>query len=321
MLRKLFVFILLSTLTCLVTLAQDSPKPNEKRVERGFGFALSGSGSYMGVEVKEVTKENFAQMGLTEVRGVGISKVLKDTPAEKAGLQAGDVIVRFNGEVVTGQRQFTRLISEVAPDHTVNLTVVRSGSEIEIPITIGKRPVPQLFTGNFEFPKMNIPTGEMPNVETIIPKGKGDNAVIWRMSSGRSIGVGVTSLTKQLADYFGISDGQGLLINRVSENSPAERAGLRAGDVIVEIDGKKVTGNSDLIRSIYEKKEGDIVLTIIRDKSRQTINVTPEERKDGETFFNGSNMLIPDPNINIRVAPNVKGVSTPLVIARPTRVL
>jgi serine protease Do len=322
MLRKLSALFLLSILTCAATLAQDSPQPDEDPARKVFGLAFGGSGSYMGVETNEITRENFAQMGLREVRGVGISRVIKDSPAEKAGLQAGDVIVRFDGEPVTSRRKLTRLIAEVAPDHTANLTVVRSGAEIDIPVTIGKRPSPQLFTGNFEMPKLDIPKIEMPDIETYFPRGKDGAASVWRFSSGRSIGVGVSPLTEQLADYFGIGDGKGLLVNRVGENSPAERAGLRAGDVIVEIDGKKVTGSADLIRSIYEKKEGSINLTIVRNKVRQMITVTPEERKgDGESLLNEYRLAIPEENLKIRVAPNVTPTALPAVIQEGNRIL
>lgn len=295
MLRKSLVFILLFTVSSLVIFAQDAPKPDKNEVRKVFGFATVGGGSYMGVELKEVSKENFAQLGLSEVRGVAVGKVIKDSPADKAGLQVGDVIVRFNTENVTGTRQLIRMISEVAPDHKAILTVFRGGSETEISITMGKRPEPRLVTGDFEFPRMNIPPGEFPDVQRIPQPGKGEDNFIWRVYSGRSIGVGVTPLTDQLADYFGIKDGKGLLINRVSKDSPAERAGLRAGDVIIEIDGKKVSGNNDLIRRIYEQKEGNISLTIIRDKNRQTVTVTPEENKDGETSFT---FEVPEPPKN-----------------------
>ncbi len=322
MLRKFFVFILLSTLTCIVTFAQDTPKSDEEeKARKVYSLAFSGGGSYMGVEIKEITRENFAELGLSEVRGVAVSKVVKDSPAEKAGLQTGDVIVRFNGEKISSRRQLTRMISEVAPDHKANLAVVRGGAEIEIPITMGKRPVPQLFTGNFEMPKLNIPPGEFPDVETVIPRGKGENSMIWRYSSGRSIGVAVTPLTDQLGNYFGVGDGKGLLVKSVTKDGPAEKAGLQAGDVIVEIDGKKISGTSDLIRSIYEKKEGSINLTVIRDKRRQTVTITPEERKGGESFFNGNVFPFPYENLKVRVAPKVEGFSMPVIIGDSDRVL
>jgi C-terminal processing protease CtpA/Prc len=83
-----------------------------------------------------------------------------------------------------------------------------------------------------------------------------------------------------------VASGKGLLINNVRENSPAAKAGLKAGDVIVEVEGKSVASNLDLIRAIGEKKEGDVNLTIIRDKNRQTVRVTPEAVKSGTFNFN-----------------------------------
>ena len=101
------------------------------------------------------------------------------------------------------------------------------------------------------------------------------------MGNSRQIGVGVGSLGKQLGEYFGVADGKGVLINSVRENSPAAKAGLRAGDVIVEVDGKPVAGSMELTRAISEKKEGDVNLTIVRNKNRQTIRVTPEKMQGG----------------------------------------
>ena len=98
----------------------------------------------------------------------------------------------------------------------------------------------------------------------------------------RQIGVGLTPITKQLGDYFGVPDGNGLLINNVRENSPAAKAGLKAGDVIVEVDGKPVKGDFDIMRMLNEKKDGDIELTIVRDRNRQTVRVTPEAVKTGD---------------------------------------
>ncbi len=105
----------------------------------------------------------------------------------------------------------------------------------------------------------------------------------WRAGEGRQIGIGVTALTKQLAEHFGAE--RGVMINSVREGSPAAKAGLKAGDIIVEIDGKPVNSDMDLIRSINEKKEGDVSLTIVRDTKQQTITVTPEASKDAGFMF------------------------------------
>jgi membrane-associated protease RseP (regulator of RpoE activity) len=144
-----------------------------------------------------------------------------------------------------------------------------------------------------DLPRMrDLPKGDMPQIY-MTPKD-GD-AFSWRMGDGRQIGVGVSPLTKQLAQHFGV-DG-GVLINEVRENSPADKAGLKSGDIIVEIDGKAAKGDFDVIRAINGKKEGDVSVTFARDGKRQTVSITPEASKDGGFLFrtNDENGAFPTP--------------------------
>ena len=90
-------------------------------------------------------------------------------------------------------------------------------------------------------------------------------------------------LTKQLADYFGVADGQGVLVTAVTDDSPAAKAGVKAGDVITAIDGEKIDGAGDLSRAINKKKDGDVTLTVIRNKNQRTINVTPKANPSSAT--------------------------------------
>jgi serine protease Do len=279
MFKKSSVIFLITISFCLVPLAQQQPTPKPMQI------FINGDGSYLGIELTEVSKENLSKFGLNEVRGVAVEKVVENSPAAQAGLQNGDVIIKFNGEEVSSVRKLMRLISEVAPDHQAKIVVLRSGSEREFTATIGKRPAPKFEQANFPpFSKLRIQVPELPlpidgeqiNADTLSWMSN-DRQSVFIFSASRQIGIGVNSLTKQLGEYFGISDGKGLLINNVIENSSASRAGLRAGDVIVEIDGKAVANQIDLVRIIGEKKEGDVSLTIIRDKQRQTVKITPEK--------------------------------------------
>ncbi len=330
MLRKLSVFILLSAASCAAVSAQQPAAPVEKRAQRMI-FTAPFEASYLGVQTQEITKENLAKFKLGSVQGVGIEKVVENSPAATAGLQNGDVIVRFEGEEVTSIRKLNRLISEVAPDHTAKITVLRDGSERDINVTLGRRELPQFQTGDFRMgdlqmmlslPTMPAIPRTSPTVPLPLMRGDGDsNVFVWRGDANRQIGVGVMPLNKQLGDYLGIAEGKGLLIDNVRENSPAAKAGLKAGDVIVEADGKEVKGIIDLIRVLNEKKEGDVSLTIIRDKNRQTVRVAPEVSKDGtmkfEQFFENSpnqmnfQMQTPPPPVapvpatQLRVAPRV----------------
>ena len=239
-----------------------------------FNFFVDGGG-FLGVYTEEINKDNMSQYGLRDARGVGVTEVVKDSPAEKAGLRKGDVIIRFDNEAVGSVRKLNRLVSEVAPDHRVNLTVSRGGADQELSVTIGKRQGYSETLG-----KMTIPRGGFPGIENL------PDSTVFSLGNNRRIGVGTTQLTKQLADYFGVSDGKGVLVTSVSENSPAAKAGIKAGDVITAVDGEKVEGSGDLSRAINKQKDGDITLTIVRDKNQRTIKLTPE-KAESELFRPG----------------------------------
>ena len=304
MIRKSLAFVLVGFVVVVGANAQ-TPMP------RGEGRAMSmffeGHGGYLGVQTEEVTKDNFSKYGLSEVRGVVIEKVMEGSPAEKAGLQNGDVIVRLNNEEVTSVRKLTRVLGEISPDHQAKLTVVRGGSEREIVATLGKRPTPKFEEGSFG---MNLPRGERipfpPSAEMqtlppmrgipMTPNAPGEPFAFRMGTPGRRIGISVTNLTKQLSEHYGVPCG--VLINEVRIDSAAAKAGLKAGDIIIEVNGKELKSEAELIWAINEKKEGDLTLTIVRDKNRQTIRFTPEEFKDGG--FN-SFYVIPTPaSLNAR---------------------
>jgi serine protease Do len=295
MLKKTLVFILFSLLAFVSVFAQESPTAPKKPLEtyRALIAPMSIGGSYLGVQIREVSKENMEEFGLREVRGVAIEKVLENSPAAQAGLMINDVVIRFNGEEVTSVRKLNRLISEVAPDHSAKIVVLRNGVEQTFDVKMGKREMPKLFDGNFKFENIP-PLTSIPEFKEF-PRGNlpelykdGTKTLVWSAAANRQIGISVSELTKQLGDYFGVSDGKGLLITGVNENSPAAKSGLRAGDVITEINGKAVDRRFDLIKAINEKNEGDISLTIVRDKIRQSISVAPEISKDGIFKFDSN---------------------------------
>lgn len=326
--KSLFVFLLLIS-ACAIAFAQQTTEKKEDKPDKNFAFIFGDDGGYLGVQAQEINKENFSKYGLSAVRGVGVEKVLENSPAAQAGLQNGDVILRFNGEEIASVKKLSRLIDEVAPDHQATLTISRSGSEREVTVTLGKRPFGFFENGKFDIkimpPNVQMPKDlpqmkdfpqlkEFPQIQELpmMKDGEKPGEFVWQFGAGRQIGVGVTPLTKQLGEYFGVAEGKGLLVNSVRENSPAERAGLKAGDVIVEADGKEVKGNGDLICAIVEKKEGDVSLTIIRDKNRQIVRVTPEVSKDAPFQFD--NLIKPSemPQMNFQmpkpqIAPMVPG--------------
>src|ERR1044072_1613567 len=196
--------------------AQDpAPPPSPDDFGNTFSFFVDGGG-FLGVYGEDITRDNMGKYHLNEPRGVGITQVMNESPAQKAGLRNNDVILRLDGENVTSVRKLNRLVSEIAPDHVVKITISRNGAEQEVSATIGKRnnlnAARDLFGGKqpriwkWEGPR-NFPNVEkfpnmdkFPNIEKFrdLPDNSGDLAII--MGNSRRTGVSTRHLSKQLAD-------------------------------------------------------------------------------------------------------------------------
>ena len=111
-----------------VAVTAQTPAPAPPPQPHVFSFSFEGDGGYLGVRTEEMSKDNFSKYGLREVRGVGVAEVVQDSPAEAAGFQKGDVIVRLNGEEITSSRKLTRLIGEISPDVHTSEQPLPSGS-------------------------------------------------------------------------------------------------------------------------------------------------------------------------------------------------
>jgi serine protease Do len=278
-LKLLFIsLLLLSGASATAQQAQTAPAPPTAPDEpAAFSFFFESNG-FLGVHIEDINRENMNRYGLQrEPRGVGITQVVANSPAERAGLRERDVILKFDKEPVTSVRKLNRLISEVAPEHTVSLTISRSGDEREITATLGKRSEYNALTTTpgYRLEDFNMLKDKLKDF-----KLDDKNNFTFVFGNNRRIGVSTTQLTKQLADYFGVASGKGLLITSVREDSPAAKAGLRAGDVMTEADGQSIGTVTDLMRVLNKKEEGEITLKITRDKSQRTIRLTPERGKD-----------------------------------------
>lgn len=275
-------------LTAGLVLAQEptpptAPEPPDEPLEQNFSFFVSGDG-FLGVYAENISRENMGRYHVNQVRGVGVTQIVKDSPAEKAGLRKDDVILRIDGENITSVRKLNRIVSELSPDQSVKISVSRGGSEQEVTATIGKRSntsfAGDLLRGEprvwkWEGMEPKEWKFEGPMRDRLFENNAGD--LTFMLNNSRRIGVSTMELTKQLADYFGITGGKGVLVTSVTDDGPAAKAGVRAGDVITAVDGEAIDSPGDISRVISRKKEGDVTLTVIRNKAQQTIRVTPRE--------------------------------------------
>jgi C-terminal processing protease CtpA/Prc len=271
--------------------------------DRNFTLFLQ-RGTFLGVHAEDVTKENMSRYGMRDVRGVGVSEIVKDSPAEKAGLRKDDVILSFNGESVTSTRKLNRLVSESSADQNVRLTISRGGSEQEVSATLAKRNTTGLLNRKIREDikqKVEQLKKDMPKIRS------GDGTWIINTGSHRRMGIGTQTLTKQLAEYFGVSEG--ILVTSVNDNSPAAKAGLKAGDVITAVDGDKVASSGDISRAIGKKQDGPVTLTVVRDRNTRSVIVTPEKPPAGS----GADIrTIVTPQITIPVIPAIT-IQTPQI--------
>jgi serine protease Do len=241
-----------------------------------FRIGIDGGGAWLGVVLKDLTVEEIKELKLPGEYGVQVKEVVEDSPAAKVGLAQDDIIVEFDGEKVRSAEQLRRLVRETPPGHDVTI-VVRRGSETKtLTAEVGK---PRVHT--FEYfgapaspQTFNVPIPH-PLPEVHVP----DFNLFW-MQRGARLGISADELTSQLAQYFGVKQGKGVLVREVVVGSAAEKAGLKAGDVIVAVDGKEVaTVNAvrrALDRNADQKEKRTGALTIVRDKHEQTLNVELE---------------------------------------------
>lgn len=287
--------------------ADDDQEP----ADRTFSILLDG-GAYLGVGTEDISKENMGRYGMREVRGVGVTQVIRDSPAEKAGLKKDDVILRFDGESVTSARKLSRLVSESSADQTVRITVSRGGAEQEVIATLSKHNMASTLAAGIKDDIFRDMAKDWPRINS------DDGNFVFSFGGNRRIGVSTQTLTKQLSDYFGAKDG-GVLITSVTENSPAAKAGLKAGDVITAIDGEKVDSSGDVSRVINKKQEGEVSLTILRDHSTRTVNLTPEKREQPTILRPGTlgTRRIMIPSIQVPVIPEMN-IEIPQIVVPAT---
>jgi serine protease Do len=277
-------------------LAQQATAAPRPRVTIDASIEETG---WLGVSPEEVSTDRAKDLKLSPARGVYLEEVEKDSPAEKAGLKSGDVILEFNGQRVEGVVQFRRLVRETPPGHTVALSVWRDGHAQTLNVTLatvneqfGRQFNLNLNSPNFAFnmPEMNMtPMPAMPAMPEVAPFPQGSFSFrtpggqpggVFIIGNTPTIGISSQNLSGQLGSYFGAPDGEGVLIENVQSDSPAEKAGLKAGDVITKLDGNRVKTIGELQSQLREKREDKTVqLTIVRKGSEMTISVEPNKPK------------------------------------------
>lgn len=247
--------------------------------QRPVAVAAQATQGYLGVVCGDVSSNEATALKLKQASGAEVLNVDRDAPAGKAGLRPHDVILQMNGQNIAGEEMLRRMLRETPAGRTVTLLISRDGRQQTVSVMLANRAVLEQEAWS---QSMVIPAPE--DDDTYVLEGPSGHSFgsgfLGMMGLGSpSIGLELDALGPQLADYFGVKDGQGLLVKRVAENSPASRAGLKAGDVITRANGQKMATLGEWMKMLHANRGKAIPLELIRDRKEQTVNLETAVRK------------------------------------------
>jgi len=195
---------------------------------RGKGKVTRG---YLGVLIQKVTPELAESLGMEKSQGALVANVSKDGPADKSGVKVGDVIVEFDGKEIKDSGDLPIIVARTAVDKKVRMKVLRDKKEVTL----------------------NVAVGELK-----------DEEVVASAPEKGEMGLTVQRLTPQIAESLGLEKADGIVVSAVEPGSVADEAGIRRGDVIVEIDRKPIRNLDEYKKSIATVRKGKGVLFLVR---------------------------------------------------------
>ena len=289
----------------------------------GFAFAASGqhiiaeqdtpamlghsSQSYLGIDIRDVDNNRAAALKLKDPNGAEIINVDHDAPAAKAGLRVHDVILQMNGQPVAGEEQLRRMLHETPAGRTITLLISREGRQQTLSVQLADRATIEQDAWS---QRMIVPIPEDDEAFVLEgPSGHGFGSGFFGAFSlgSSSAGVELDVLGSQLADYFGVKDGQGLLVKHVAEDSPASRAGLKAGDVITKANGQKMATLSEWMKMLHANRGKPVQVTLVRNRKEQTVTLEANTKNHGELIMPDKLSLFANPQMNQEFAQSNNG--------------
>ncbi len=254
----------------------------------GAAAGLHGNNQgYLGVDIRTIGDPVVSAYHLHETHGAVVIALDHDSPAWTAGIREHDVIYSVNGTNIQGEEQLRRTLAEMQPGRTVAIVISRDGNQQTLNATladrneIGRRAWEQ----HWVVPApMDSATDEAAPASPAHPTSRsfGQGFMSGHLLPtpfGTYTGAMLEAITPQLADFFGLKSGKGLLVHSVAPNSPAAVAGLHAGDVVTQVDGRPIGSRSDWSRAVRNGKGRPIAVLVMRDHREQTLTMMPEAKK------------------------------------------
>jgi S1-C subfamily serine protease len=275
--------------------AETGPEIGQQMYAAAMGEAHAREAhGYLGIEMRDVSDDQLGVLKLKDARGAEITSLDHDGPACKAGMRMHDVIVQMNGQAIENGDQLRRQLRDMPVGRTVSFLVSRDGQTQTMTMTTADRrtvglqaweqhytvPAPGTVHGNsfMDSSKATSTTTTQKEHKDLL----GTETIVL---SSSFTGAKLEVMGPQLAEFFGATDGGGLLVRSVEGNSPAEEAGLKAGDVVVKINSISVANGTDWTKTVHDNKGKPVPVVVLRDKREQTLTLTPDGKKRSSLWF------------------------------------
>lgn len=229
-------------------------------------------GGYLGVQIRDLAPDDVRQLGLPSEAGVYVERVEPQGPAAEAGIEEGDVLVEYAGTPVFSVSRLRRLVSETPAGRSVEVTLIRDKKSLRKTVTVGGRKGADLRRR----PEARIEVPDFPYFEFRGPEGQEKRPFLF-FSDRPKLGISGVNLTSQMAEFLGVSEKKGVLVMEVSAGSPAEKAGIQAGDAIVKVNGEEIEELNELSRRL---QEGSNELETVRKGQRQKVSVQIDSARE-----------------------------------------
>jgi serine protease Do len=234
--------------------------------------------AWLGVSTQTLTEG--LREGLDyEGEGVLVSQVVGNSPAYRGGIRKGDVILSVNSRRINSPDQLSEVVQSAKVGQTVSIALMRNGERRTVSAKLAERSSRSMSGSDFDdMKKMRIMNeDDFKDMEKEMRRHADTHTYTFRSSGRGRLGVRVQSLDGDLGSYFDAPDGKGVLITEVVDDSPADRAGLKAGDVITEVGGRKISDYDDLVDVLRDRDEGNVSVTVMRKGSRKTVQAELED--------------------------------------------
>jgi C-terminal processing protease CtpA/Prc len=280
---------------------------DEKKLKK-----IEDTGAFLGVYMGDLDDDARKDADYPKSSGVLVTSVIDESPAEEAGIEEGDIIYLFDGETVESGKQLGELVTSHKPGDKIEIVLYRDGKKKTVDVALAEKKTSYLTIDMDE-------DGPVQSYMVMKKLGEPGMAMMfggkdgkWSFVTDRPVlGVSLHDISEDLAPYFDVKPGQGVLVLDVHEDTPAAEAGIKGGDVIVEIAGAKVTRYNDVIDALADVDE-DTTVTVTVVRSGKKIDIPVEVEREGLysvglSYQPGSEKALKDMKYNM-IIPETKAI-------------